>query len=47
MAMTLTKDVLVEMLKEKKLQEFNAELLKEEGALLDELALQRAARGVQ
>jgi flagellar FliJ protein len=37
----------MEMLKDKKLQEFNAEQLKEEGALLDELAVQRAARGVQ
>lgn len=35
----------MEMLKDKKLQEFNAEQLREEGALLDELAVQRATRG--
>ena len=37
----------MEMLKEKKLQEHAAEQLREEGALLDEIAIQRATRGVQ
>lgn len=36
----------LEMLREKKIEEFKAEQLKEEGALLDELSAQRAARGV-
>jgi flagellar FliJ protein len=36
----------MEMLKDKKLQEFNAEQLREEGVLLDELAVQRATRGI-
>jgi flagellar export protein FliJ len=36
----------LEMLKDKKLQEFHAEQLREEGAILDELAVQRAVRGI-
>jgi len=36
----------IEMLRDKKLQEHAAEQLKEEGAHLDEIAVQRAARGV-
>ena len=36
----------LEMLKDKKLQEFQVQQLREEGAVLDELALQRVARGI-
>jgi flagellar export protein FliJ len=36
----------LEMLKDKKLQEFHTEQLREEGTVLDELAVQRAARGI-
>ena len=36
----------LEMLKDRKLQEFHAEQLREEGAILDELAVQRAVRGI-
>jgi flagellar FliJ protein len=37
----------LEMLRDKKLKEFTEETLREEGALLDELAIQRSVRGEQ
>jgi flagellar FliJ protein len=37
----------LEMLRDKKLQEFTEESLREEGALLDELAIQRSVRNEQ